>query len=75
MAADFPPTSTQGINIASGFPNNVGVNNAIGKVDFSSMHRNSISGMYFFGNNTGTVEDFPELQQKWQSIFTPAPRS
>ena len=23
--------------------------------------------MYFFGNNSGTVEDFPELQQKWLS--------
>src|ERR1700686_858460 len=23
--------------------------------------------MYFFGNNTGTVEDFPELQSKWRS--------
>jgi hypothetical protein len=28
---------------------------------------NRISGMYFFGNNTGTVEDFPELQTKWLS--------
>jgi hypothetical protein len=25
--------------------------------------------MYFFGNNTGTVEDFPELQKKWLSTF------
>ena len=23
--------------------------------------------MYFFGNNSGTVEDFSELQQKWLS--------
>src|ERR1700686_4847909 len=43
--------------------------------------------MYFFGNNTGTVEDFPELQSKWRSdihtraqvvggswVWTPSPR-
>ena len=43
--------------------------------------------MYFFGNNSGTVEDFPELQNKWRSkihtraqvvggswVFTPSAR-
>src|SRR6202043_3981667 len=29
--------------------------------------KNTISGMFFFGNNAGTVEDFPELQTKWLS--------
>ncbi|MGA8619303.1 MAG: carboxypeptidase regulatory-like domain-containing protein [Candidatus Sulfotelmatobacter sp.] len=63
----FPTNNTQSINIVQGFPNNVGVDNAIGKVDFNINQRNSISGMYFFGNNSGTVEDFPELQSKWRS--------
>ncbi len=34
----------------------------VGKVDFRLNDKNSISGTYFFGNNSGTVEDFPELQ-------------
>ena len=55
---------------------------------FTTLNQNHrISGMYFFGNNTGTVEDFPELQPKWRSdihtraqvvggswAWTPSPR-
>lgn len=63
----FPLNNTQGINITNGFNNNVHVDNFIGKVDYRFNDRHSISGMYFFGNNSGTVEDFPELQQKWLS--------
>ena len=53
--------------MVQGFPNDVQVRNALGKVDFNVNQRNSISGMYFFGNNNGTVEDFPELQSNWRS--------
>src|SRR6202140_262833 len=63
----FPINNTQSINIVQGFPNNVGVDNVIGKVDVNLNAHNNISGMYFFGNNSGTVEDFPELQSKWRS--------
>jgi Carboxypeptidase regulatory-like domain/TonB dependent receptor len=63
----FPLNNTQSINVVQGFPNNVGVDNAIGKVDYNINQHNSVSGMYFFGNNSGTVEDFPELQAKWES--------
>ncbi len=63
----FPLNNTQGIDITNGFNNNVHVDNVVGKVDFTVSDRNSISGAYFFGNNSGTVEDFPELQQKWLS--------
>src|ERR1700674_2889621 len=63
----FPINNTQSINIPNGFANDVKVYNAIGKVDFNASDKNRISGMYFFGNNTGTVEDFPELQSKWRS--------
>jgi hypothetical protein len=65
--AGFPINNTQSINIVQGFPNDVGVDNALGKVDFNLNQRNSISGMYFYGNNNGTVEDFPELQSQWRS--------
>src|SRR6202167_853737 len=83
----FPTNNTQSTTIPNGFPNDVTVYNAIGKVDVNVNQNNRVSGMYFFGNNTGTVEDFPELQSKWRSdihtraqvvggtwVWTPSPR-
>ncbi len=63
----FPINKTQGIAISNGFNNIVHVDNFLGKVDYRLNDRSSLSGVYFFGNNSGTVEDFPELQQKWLS--------
>jgi hypothetical protein len=65
--AGFPTNNNPNINIPNGFLNDVTVYNAIGKVDVNLNQNNRVSGMYFFGNNTGTVEDFPELQSKWRS--------
>lgn len=63
----FPTNNTTNINIANGFNNVVHVDNAVGKIDYRLNDRHSLNGMYFFGNNSGTVEDFPELQSKWLS--------
>ena len=63
----FPLNNTQSTAIANGFNNNVHVDNVVGKVDVTLNAKHSIGGTYFFGNNSGTVEDFPELQQKWLS--------
>jgi hypothetical protein len=63
----FPTNNNPNINIPNGFPNDVTVYNTIGKVDVTLNQNHRVSGMYFFGNNTGTVEDFPELQSKWRS--------
>jgi hypothetical protein len=63
----FPSNNTQSIDIPNGFNNDVGVKNAVGKVDYRINQASNLSGMYFFGNNTGTVEDFPELQTQWLS--------
>jgi hypothetical protein len=63
----FPTNNAQNINITNGFNNVVHVDNGVGKVDYRLNDRHTINGMYFFGNNSGTVEDFPELQQKWLS--------
>jgi len=63
----FPTNTSQGIDIVNGFPNIVHSDNAVGKVDFHPNDTNTISGMFFFGNNAGTVEDFPELQKTWLS--------
>jgi hypothetical protein len=65
----FPTNNAQSIAITNGFNNVVHVDNAVGKVDYKLNDRNGISGMFFFGNNSGTVEDFPELQQKWLSAI------
>src|ERR1700723_82096 len=62
-------TAIQAIGITNGFNNVVHVNNFVGKGDYKLNDRSSISGTYFFGNNTGNVEDFPELQQKWLSTI------
>jgi hypothetical protein len=63
----FPTNNAQSISITNGFNNVVHVDNVVAKVDYKLNERSSISGTYFFGNNSGTVEDFPELQQKWLS--------
>ncbi|MGD0214502.1 MAG: TonB-dependent receptor [Terriglobales bacterium] len=63
----FPTNNNPNINIPNGFPNDVTVYNTIGKVDFNLTQNQRLSGMYFFGNNTGTVEDFSELQSRWRS--------
>ncbi|MGA7931752.1 MAG: carboxypeptidase regulatory-like domain-containing protein [Candidatus Sulfotelmatobacter sp.] len=63
----FPTNNNPNINIQNGFPNDVTVHNAIGKVDFNLNRNQHVNGMYFFGNNTGTVEDFSELQSRWRS--------
>lgn len=63
----FPTNTSTSTTIPNGFPNDVTVYNTIGKVDVNVNQDNRVGGMYFFGNNTGTVEDFPELQSRWRS--------
>ena len=63
----FPLNNNPSISIPNGFANDVTVYNGIGKVDFVATQNHRLSAMYFFGNNTGTVEDFPELQSRWRS--------
>lgn len=59
----------QAIGIPNGFNNNVHVDNGVAKIDVRLNDRHTLSGTYFFGNNSGTVEDFPELQQRWLSTI------
>jgi hypothetical protein len=65
----FPTNNTQSTAIPNGFSNDVKVYNAVGKVDVNISQSSRLSGMYFFGNNSGTVEDFPELQSRWRSMI------
>jgi hypothetical protein len=48
-----------------GLPNSVSADNAVGKVDYHFNERHTFSGMYFFGNNSGTVSDASQLQTQW----------
>jgi hypothetical protein len=48
-----------------GLPNSVSIDNALGKIDYQINPQNTLSGMYFFGNNNGTVQDAGQLQTKW----------
>src|ERR1700723_4049317 len=57
------PNGTTTINF--GLPNTVSSDNAVGKVDYHLNDRNTLSSMYFFGNNSGTVSDANQLQTKW----------
>jgi hypothetical protein len=61
------PTDPTLINF--GLPNDVSVDNAVGKVDYHINDRHTFSGMYFFGNNSGTVSDASQLQPQWLTLI------
>ncbi len=61
----FPTNNANGTAITTGFPNTVSADNAVGKVDYRINERHTLSGTYFFGNNSGTVDDALQLQQQW----------
>lgn len=48
-----------------GLPNNVTIDNAVAKADYQRSEKISLHGLYFFGNNNGTVSDANQLQTKW----------
>src|SRR5712672_241568 len=48
----YTPNTGQGTKVNISFPNENSSKNAIGKVDYHPSDRNSISGSYFFGNDT-----------------------
>src|SRR5216683_3088812 len=60
-----PSTDPANLSINFGLPNTVSADNAVGKVDYRLNERNTLSSMYFFGNNSGTVSDASQLQTKW----------
>ncbi len=63
----FPlnPSTIPGSSINYGLPNSVNSDNAVGKVDYHMNERNTLSSLYFFGDNSGTVSDANQLQTKW----------
>jgi outer membrane receptor protein involved in Fe transport len=66
----FPTNNgANGNQIITGFPNTVNADNAIGKIDYHINDRHTLSGRYFFGNGSGTVDDAAELQTKWLTLI------
>jgi hypothetical protein len=61
----FPTNPNLAGTLNIGYPNTVNGDNAVGKVDYHINDRHSLSGLYFFGENAGTVDDAGELQPKW----------
>lgn len=52
-----------------GLPNTVSADNAVAKVDYHLNDRNTLSSMYFFGNDSGTVSDASQLQPQWLTLI------
>jgi Carboxypeptidase regulatory-like domain/TonB dependent receptor len=57
------PAGPGNINVT--LPNTVNADNAVGKIDYHINERHALNGMYFFGNNSGTVNDNNEVQPQW----------
>jgi hypothetical protein len=63
----FPINNNPTPNFVQGFPNVATTDDVVAKVDYHMSERYALSGTYFFGNNSGTAEDFPELEAQWRS--------
>jgi hypothetical protein len=63
----YTPNSSQGTQVALNFPNQNTSKNAIGKVDYHPNDRNSLSGSYFFGNDTIIGMDSNELLAQFRT--------
>jgi hypothetical protein len=59
-------TNPSGPNVLDyGLPNTVSSDNAVGKVDYRPNETHSLSTLYFFGNNSGSVADAAQVQPQW----------
>jgi hypothetical protein len=63
----YTPNSSQGTQVALNFPNENSSKNAIGKVDYHPNDHNSLSGSYFFGNDTIIGMDSNELLAQFRT--------
>jgi hypothetical protein len=63
----YAPNSGQGTFVTLTYPNQNSSKNAIGKVDYHPNDRNSLSGSYFFGNDTIVGMDSNELLAQFRT--------
>jgi hypothetical protein len=57
----YGPNASPIKQVNGGFPDSDSSKNALGKVDYHLNDHHSLSGSYFFGNDTISAEDAPEL--------------
>jgi outer membrane receptor protein involved in Fe transport len=65
----FPTNPNLAGTLNLGYPNVVNGDNTVGKIDYRPNEKNAVSGLYFFGNNSGTVDDAGELQPQWLTVI------
>jgi hypothetical protein len=63
----YTPNSGQGTFVNLNYPNENSSKNALGKVDYHPNDHNSLSGSYFFGNDTIVGMDFFELLAQFRT--------
>jgi hypothetical protein len=63
----YTPNASQGKSVALNFPNVNSSKNALGKVDYHLNDHNSLSGSYFFGNDTIVGMDSNELLAQFRT--------
>jgi len=63
----YTPNSSQGTGVALNFPNVNSSKNALGKVDYHINDHHSLSGSYFFGNDTILGMDSTELLAQFRT--------
>jgi hypothetical protein len=63
----YTPNSGQGTLVTLTYPNENSSKNAIGKVDYHPNDHNSLSGSYFFGNDTIVGMDATELLAQFRT--------
>jgi carboxypeptidase family protein/TonB-dependent receptor-like protein len=61
----YTPNSSQGTTVPLNFPNTDSSKNALGKVDYHPSDHHTLSGSYFFGNDTIIGMDSNELLQQF----------
>lgn len=60
-------TTSSATVLGYGFPNEVKINDVIGKVDYNLNNNNSLHGSYFLGNGTSISEDAPRVLSIFRS--------
>lgn len=63
----YTPNSSPGTNVTLNYPNVNSSKNTLGKVDYHINDHNSLSGSYFFGNDTIVGMDFNELLPQFRT--------
>lgn len=63
----YGPNSSQGTFVTLGYPNVNSSNNGIGKIDYHINDHNTISGSYFYGDDTIVGMDFNELLAQFRT--------